>query len=247
MIDNRSYLGSIKTYSKLGEGSFSEVFSCDYFDSYYAYKEFKDKDYVKFINDRICKLTKHYYDMRFAFPYRLIYEKTTDDYFVGYIMDPKDNYFDLSYYKNLEYKKKIEILKKSREMIEILHNEYKILHTDLNLWNIMYNKKDDKVTLIDFDTYIDLNDKSGYTDGYYNDLFSLYLKHNKIGKDADIFLFNLCCYSFINNVDFFSVLDFINNNDFGDITSDKAINLFKSYKDIEFNKCLKKEYVIDYL
>ena len=246
-MDNRSYLGSISKFGKIGEGSFSEVFKCDFYDSYFAYKEYKDENYVKFINERIKKLTSFYNDTRLTFPYELIYKKPTDEFFVGYVMDPKDNYLNLFKYKNLDYDKKIVILKKARELIDILHKKYKIIHTDLNLCNIMYNIEKNDITLIDFDTYINLDDKKGYQDGFYNDFVSLYLNHNSIDKDLDIFLFNMCCFAFINNIDYFSVLDAINNNYYKDINSVKAIEIFNSYKDIECKKCLKKEYVIDYL
>lgn len=247
MMNNRSYLGSIRKYGKIGEGSFSEVYSCDYYDSYFAYKEFKDKDYVKFINDRIIEITSLCYDFRFTFPYEVIYNKPSDIYFSGYVMVPKDDYFNLSKYSDIEYNKKIEILKKVRNLIDILHTEYNILHTDLNLWNIMFNNERNDVTLIDFDTYINLKDKKGYEDGFYNELFTLYVNNNSIDKDADIFLFNICCFAFINNIDYFDVLKAINKNYFGEINSEKAKDLFRSYKDLECKKALKKEYVIDYL
>lgn len=244
---NKSYLGSINKYSELGYGSQSNVYMCDYLDSLFAYKEFWNPKVVEFIKDRLFKLSEYHNDYRFVFPYKFIYEKATDENFIGYIMDCLYKYEKLSSLVELDYYKKIDILKKSRHLLYNFHKDYNSIHTDICPWNIMYNLEQDKVTLIDFDTYIDLNNKPKYLCDFYSIYSSFYADNVGIDKDLDIFLFNLTTYSMLTGIEYHDVLKAINNNELDFFESSKVRDIFKSYKNIECNKSLKKEYVIDYL
>lgn len=245
-MNNRNYMGSIVKYGEIGTGAYSKVYNCDYFDCLFAFKEFLDSDYIRFINDRILKLSQYYGSKEFVFPYTFIYKKIDDEFFSGYVVDYCYGYKKLSEFLDMDINKKICVLKKARDLIDKMHNEYKIIHTDLSTNNILYNEITDDVVIIDFDTYIDLKDKKGYKDGYYNFYVDDYIKYNKIDKDLDIFIFNLTTYAFINNVPFIHVMDFINNNKFGFFDDQKVSSIYKKYTDLSC-KTLKKEYAIDYL
>ena len=247
-MDNRSYLGSIVKYEIIGFGTSSDVYQCDYFDSLFAFKEFKDPQYVSFINDRIQKLKEYYYDETdYVFPYKCIYKSPKDNLFVGYIMDYLFEYKKLSDIDNLDYNKKIIILKKLRDLVDKFHYKYNFIHTDICPWNIFYNEKKDNLKLFDFDTYIDL----GKNDNIVNNLFSEYTYEyaHKVGidKDLDIFLYNLTVYSFLAGIDYNNALEAINNNKLDFFDNEHVKKIFEGYKNLECKKTLKKEYVIDYL
>lgn len=248
MESRRSYLGSITTYKNLGEGAVSDVYQCDYFDELFAYKEYKNSIYVKFINERMKKLSEYYYEeTNLVFPYVFIYKHPIDEFFLGYVMDYLGEYEKLCDLRNLDYSGKINILKKSRELLDRFHNKYNFIHTDITPWNFLYNQKIDKVKLIDFDTYIDLKNKGNYLCGYYNEYGQVYGNSVGIDKDLDIFLFNLLTYSIILGVDYLVSLKNICNNRLDVFENKNVRKIFESYKTLECKKSLKKEYVIDYL
>lgn len=247
-MDNRSYLGSITKYERIGFGSVSDVYQCDYFDSLFAYKEFKDLDYVAFINERMQKLKNHYFDETDCiFPYKFIYKNPKDDLFVGYVMDYIYDYKRFSDLDNLNYDEKIYILKKFRKLVDDFHNKYNFIHTDICPWNVFYNEKVDDLKLFDFDTYIDLNNKDNSLCKYYSDYARFYAKSVGIDKDLDIFLFNLTTYSLLSGVEYNKSLEAISVGKLESIDNNIVRNIFEGYKNLECNKTIKKEYVIDYL
>jgi len=246
-MENRSYLGSITKYREIGEGSFSRVYLAEYFDTMVAYKEFLcfDKT-IKKIKPNIEKLTG-LNENGLVLPQKLIYAKKEDEVFKGYIMDYLYQYSKLSDLKDLGYDKKVAVLKNARKSLDILHNKYKILHGDITPWNILYSKDKDDTKLIDFDLSIDLTKKEIIDKNDLTLLANNYAKYVGLDKDLDMYLFNLTTYTILNNKELFSSMSYIFNDDFGVIENNHAINILKSYKDIENSKALKKEYVIDYL
>lgn len=247
-MENRSYLGSITKYRELGEGTASIVYHCTYFDADFAYKEYKTFDeYVRFIKPRLERLSEFYNDNRFVFPYKFIYKNRDDELFQGYVMNYLYNYEKLSRLNDLEYEEKINILKKARTLLDEFHNTYKHIHTDITPWNFLYNKEMDKVTLIDFDTAVDLKHKDDINE-HFNILAETYCKYNGIDKDLDIFMFNLVTYALLNNEnDFYGIIKRIIENDYGIIESENARKILSTYDDITNPKTLKKDYVIDCL
>ena len=247
-MNNRSYLGSITKYNRIGYGAESTVYHATYFDSDCAYKEYHSKEeYIKYIKPRLKKLSEFYNDYRFAFPNQFIYRHPDDEIFQGYVMNYLYDYKKIEDFIDLEYNEKIKIIKKARELLETFHKTYKHIHTDITPWNFLYNKEMDNVTLIDFDTCIDLKNISEEPKNL-NILAETYLKYNKIDEGLDISMFNLLTYSILNNdKNIYNIINRIINNDFGLIESEKAIKILKPYEDITNPKTIKKEYVIDYL
>lgn len=248
-MDNRkSYLGSITKYSKIGEGSFSFIYKVDYLDAFFAYKEFLDPKYVKFIGNRLHKLSKFFYEeTSLVFPYEFIYKYPNDEYFCGYVIDYLENYDKVSDIQYKDENSKIMILKKCRELVDKFHNKYNSIHTDIAPWNFLYNEDSDKVKLIDFDSYINLNNKEKYLSDYYSIFAQDYGNCVGIDKDLDIFLFNLMTYSLLTDSDYNRSLENINANKLDYFKSENVNKIFNSYKNLDCKKCLKKEYVIDYL
>ena len=245
-MNSKIFCDDIKVDDYIGHGSSGVVFSCQYKDNRYAYKEFSCEDnYKAFVQPRLEKISQFYGNPNFVFPYKFVYKDPKDKLCDGYLMDCVSEYDKLCNFK-LDYNQKIYILNKARKLLDTLHKDYKHLHTDINSWNFLYNQTQDDIILIDFDTCIDLT-KSENTDILHlNDLAKIYCKYNGTDIGLDIFLFNLLTFSILNNVGFYDVINNIFDGNYGCITSNGAIDILRDYDDIEFNT-LKKKYVIDYL
>ncbi len=249
---NRSYLGSIKKYHEIGNGSNASVYYADYFDGgSVAYKEFYDNEYVKMIKDNIINLSSKGYDSDILIPDTFIYKMPNDDTFKGYITDLYTGKTITDMYQ-LSYEDKIRLLKEARKLVEKFHNKYNSIHCDITPWNFIIPDYCNNMKLIDFDTTIDLNNKNMNKILYWNN-FLEYFKNNGIDKDIDIFMFNMLTYSLINNNSCFHSDNFYNSlynmikRQYGIIESNKAREIIDTYKDFDKPKSIKKEYIIDYL
>lgn len=248
MESKRSYLGSIQKGTKIGDGANSNVFMADFNGALCAYKEFCDPKYVAAIDARIKKISQHYGDPRYAFPSDFIYKKPADENFLSYVLDLISFYDNVGGLKGLSREEIIKILKLGRDSVEGLHEDYNIIHCDLSPWNFMYNKTLDRVILMDFDTNIDLSNKEiGPDKRLHSDVLLEYFKNHGIDKDADIFLYNLCCYALLNNCSYCDALGKITKEDFGTIEESGAQKILTTYKNFDMPKSLKKEYIIDYM
>lgn len=244
-MNNNCFLENVIISNKIGYGADGNVYTCVFNGKNMVYKELTEDVYRKnLIRSNLERISTFYGDSRFAVPYKFVYNNPSDNIFTGYTMDYLSGYKKMCDLK-LDYKQKIDLLMKARKLLEILHKDYKHVHTDINPWNFLYNEETDKLSLIDFDTCIDLNNGNMDYTGI-NTLSCIYGQYNGFDPGLDIFLFNLLTFSIINNVEFYDVINSIIENNYGIIENSKAIEIFKDYDDIEFNT-LKKEYVIDYL
>ena len=243
--DNFDKLERIKT---IGDGRNGFIYLSKYNGNICTCKDFATKEYIKLINDKMSKLIEYYKkDSSLVFPFKFLYNDLNDDYFDSYLTEYKDGYKDLYEFYNLDYKEKVRILKKIRLLIHEMHEVYKVIHTDLYDNNIMYNKDLDSVCIIDFDSYIDINSKEGYLGIEINFLSRKYIENTGIDQSVDVFMFNLLCYSFLNNVDFYDVINYIYKGEYGVLTDNRIINVLKSYKFFDCRRKVKKEYILDYI
>lgn len=246
MGNRKGYLGSIMKANIIGVGSYSDVYMADLNEALCAYKQYYDPKYVKLIAQSIDRVSQFYGDERYIFPDVLIYDRVNAPYFIGYTMDLISFYDSLDKLIYLPREEKIHILKLGRDLVENFHKEYNTIHCDLTPWNFMYNKSLDKVLLGDFDTSIDLKNKTcSFSDKLYSEELLLYFKNYGVDKDADIFLYNLCCYAFLENCDYYAVIDRIRTSDFGNISGGQARRILSTYK--SFESPVNKDYIIDYL
>lgn len=242
MSNNKDFTGNLTIYRYIDSGAVSNVYECDYKEAYFAYKMIVNAKYARLIDKNINNLCEFYGDSDMLFPYKIIYDRISKEVLEGYIMDYLYKYKKLS---KITEEDKIKILLRARDLIEKLHNKYNYVHTDIAPHNFMYNKDLDKIVLIDFDGAINLKDKEYFDLGFYNMYTADYIEQRGVDKDLDVFLFNLCCYSVLKDINYNDVLNYIlNKKDLG--ISDKASSILKSYSDLG-SKHLKKEYIIDYL
>ena len=244
----KEYLGYLTRFEQIGEGANADLFIADYKDEICVYKEFRNSQYLKLIQDKIKKLvSKNITDSGLILPYKLLYDKKDDEDFISYLTEYKYKYEPLHEYDCVSYEKKIKRLKKIRTILDRMHNEYKIVHCDLYHDNLLYNDFKEDACIIDFDTYIDLETKEGYMKNNVDPIIENYIDRDgldKIDKDIDIYMFNLLCYSFFTNIRINDALANIKAKRFDIINNTNAINILDSYNK---GKTLKKEYIIDYL
>lgn len=239
---NKDYLGKVTTYKLIGSGAYSDVYECDYNGAYSAYKKYRNESYAQMVTNNIIKLTELYEDKEFLFPHKTIYYSPKDTVLKGYVMDYLYQYKELQDIKNID---KIKILLKSRELLEKFHNKYNRVHTDICPWNYLYNQEKNNLKLTDFDTSIDLRKKEIGDLNQYNPYAADYIEKIGIDKDLDIFLFNLYTYSILTDVDYTTILKYIEVTKI-ELSSSKACSILESYRDLN-KKTLKKEYIIDYI
>ncbi len=247
MEEYKTYLGRIEKYSNLGYGSFSDVFMCDFDGSLFAYKEYNSLEHVKLIKDKMHKLTEFFRtNESLNFPYKLVYKNPNDELFIGLILDYLYQYRKLDT-KKIDKDKMINILKRVRNLIEIIHKEYNLIHGDLHSENILYNIETDKISIIDFDSSFDINTKFGYNKDIINELNLNYINKMGIDEGIDTYLFNLNTYNILcdyNGQNNKSTLQNINNSYYPNLNN-KVISILDTYKN--YSKKLSKDYIIDYL
>lgn len=246
MDDKRDYLGSIIKYDILGCGAYSTVYDCEYLETPFAYKEFIRDNVALFFKDKLERVTD-YSSKDCVVPFKFIYKLPTDEVFQGYVMEPLYQYEGLDKLFALSNEDKLDILKKSRIILENFH-KHNCVHADVCPWNFQYNDRKKGIKLIDFDNNIDLSKKDVGDLRYYNDITQEYIKNVGVDKNLDIFLYNISAFAFLNNVDYFKVLKCINDGYYGYFNDNSKIKaILDSYKNLECEKTLKKEYVIDYI
>lgn len=239
----KDYIGMISIGRLLGAGAFSDVYLCDYAGTC-VYKEIFDKEQALFSKPKLERLVEFSNERDLIFPFRFIYEKPTDEAFKGYLMDYMYGYIGLDQLKNLDYDKKVALLKKARELILKLHKKYNCVHADTASWNFLADVHNMDVALIDFDLNISLKEKDVVDIDNYNIFASDYLDKVGIDEGLDIFLFNLTVFSILNGIDYYKTMDYIANKQFGVFAGDNnAIKILDSYDDLGCKKALKKEFI----
>lgn len=84
---------------------------------------------------------------------------------------------------------RIDFLRKAKDLIIKLNKDYKIVHSDIHFGNIMYNKENETVALIDFDfsKFEDLETEKCFL----NDITRTYISYNDYDEKLDTYLFNI--------------------------------------------------------
>ena len=68
----KEYLGYLTRFEQIGEGANADLFIADYKDEICVYKEFRNSQYLKLIQDKIKKLvSKNITDSGLILPYKL--------------------------------------------------------------------------------------------------------------------------------------------------------------------------------
>lgn len=199
-------------------GNFSNVHIVSLDGITYCFKEFKNiLDYPAEIKNNICNFTKLPFNKDFLFPQFIVLKRNN---ILGYL-----TYFDKNnkniYSLDLCYEDKIKLLKNVKKKIQMLHKNYKLIHGDLNVQNIL-SSKDLNTSLIDFDSTLRFDQEIVSTVSF-SMVLKDYLKCYKFDKNADIYRFNISTFKFLN-----------------DLQSDESVLQLLNLGLLDENKYLKK-------
>ncbi len=187
-------------------GSYAIIKTCYYNDKKYAYKEFKQNDYL---NGKIKKLNLlSQIDIpNLIIPRFWVMKKDMlrQSYLTNFC-ESKDIDF-LKYENNIN---KLRIIKSVKNLIILMHQEG-IIHADLNPSNILYDNE--KSSIIDFD----ISSYKGYKTNILeaNDYCQEFIKKYGIRPELDIFMFNLLTYYLIEDCEYYLVRNNIDKNKYG--------------------------------
>ena len=173
------------------EGHFSNIHIVTYQNMEYCFKVFK-MIYPTQIIENIGNLTEKDFSKEFLTPTDIVTKKGK---YIGYLTHFNNENKVITDIK-LNYNQKILLLKDAKKKIEKLHNDYKIIHGDLSVYNILCDNKLN-TSIIDFDASL-------YFDQIIGNSISLpriilnYLKYYEYDYKTDIFFFNLNTLKFLH-------------------------------------------------
>jgi len=126
----------------------------------------------------------------------------------GYSMEYKKDYLDLSDLGKLKNRKKIELLKQAKIVLELLHNEYGIVVGDIRCENIL--ARDNNIVFCDTDNF-----KIGDLNPELLNIYGKYYvrKYDNYDKGLDIFSFNIMSLFFLLNSSKEDIVDYILNTE----------------------------------
>lgn len=221
--------------TQINYGSYCRVYRCSFEGAKCVYKKFnKPNDFLDSdLESKFAQLNKLSLK-RSQFPNFIVTEADIPKGYLSFELDDDD--YSVA---DLEYK--FYVISETKKAIMELH-ENGIIHTDIHQDNIILSENN--ITLIDFDNcfYNGFNPK----EQYYSDFVKLFVKKYGLGKNLDIYLFNLFVYSYIN--DEFNYSDILNNikkGDYGLFTNEEAKSICDSLT-LE-NSCFDNRYLIDTL
>lgn len=137
----------------------------------------------------------------------------------GYSMEYKKDYLPLSDLGNLKKRKKIELLKQAKVVLELLHNEYNIVVGDIRCENILVG--DNNIVFCDTDNFR-INDLNPELLNIYGKYYVR--KYDNYDKGLDVFSFNVMSLFFLLNSSKEDIVDCILNTE--RITNINIRNLF---------------------
>ena len=95
-------------------------------------------------------------------------------------------------------------LKKTRDIMEKLHKNYKRIHGDISLTNVLVNKEKKDVYLIDFDSSLYINQDLGSKFSFSEEVQDFINNYRlyRATKSIDIFKFNVTTLKLLCDVDY---------------------------------------------
>lgn len=193
-------------------GSFGTLRRCIFNGKYYACKTFKDPSYLNSKRRKISQISKVECE-KLIVPKFWVHKNGKTDTYLTLL---KDNCWDIGEKKENIFNQ----LKDSKDNILKMH-EYKIIHGDLSLSNIIV--KNDDAYIIDFDNASYNGSKINLKDA--NDFTIQYVENFGVNKALDVYLFNLITFSLINNIDIKLVRSTIAEGNYGYFDSKDAIKI----------------------
>lgn len=227
---------------KYNSGNFSSIDIVEFQGQLYCFKLFQPYNiYPSDIIDNIGNLTEMSFSNEFLVPKYIVMRKNR---IIGYLSIYKKNKTIEKI--NLEYQDKVAILKDAKEKLENLHKEYKIIHGDLNLSNILVDKNFN-TSFIDFDSSLKFNQNVGSVVSFPRTVIN-YMKYFKYDYKADIYKFNLETLKFLYNIaSDENILFLASCNLFNENSSVETLSKELILKPEKIKKEYSGEFIIDYI
>ena len=226
--------------NKVDEGSFAEIYKGKYNGEDICIKRYFDQCLPDFYDEKrmkiLCEMNKGV-SSDIILPMYILQKGGKSLGYISRLIENKSNFY--SFFSNMSLNDKIKYLTDVKELINKMHS-YGIIHGDIHGGNVIFGEYN-KPYIIDFDNcsigdcQIDKHMTS--------DLVEKYLYYNDIGKDVDVFKFNILTYAVLNNVQSILVRCEINNNNFGIFNTKDAIDICRCAGEVRKTN----EYLIDYV
>ena len=237
----------LKIIRRLNKGTFSNVYIVELDDKKYCYKEIvhpyaDDNSMVK-----LCDMTDESFENQFIIPKFMVFSSARS-LFTGYLSIYAPNL--VSIFNPFTREEKIKLLKSVRNNIEILHNNYNIVHGDLHLKNILCHKNVFETALIDFD-FSQRCGEAPSTFCNYGIAMQNYVQKFPFDFKADIYYFNLSTFMLLAEIErsyYEETMEIILKEQyyFSEINNDVK-KLVRELRLDDTKKSYSGDYIIDYL
>jgi len=242
------YIVNVRDLMKLknlGSGGYGNVYLVKLDNEEYAYKCFKNSFANPNVINRLCDYTEYNWKEEFITPLYMV--ENGAGTIIGYLTKYDENLLEIE--DCFTRKERIKLLKSSRNLITKLHDEYKYIHGDAHVGNILCHNSLFQSYLLDFDLSIKNGKEPSNYDGY-KEVLQDYLEYYPFDKNVDVYLFNLSCLHILSKktyADDYFLLD--------DIEEDKIIipemneEIRKLSKELLLQNTKKPysgEFIIDY-
>jgi len=238
-------INSLKNIEKTKEsGNYARLFTAELDKKLYAYLVFKDLQYDNWMIENIGELTEENFSEEFLSPLYLV-GKSYKYRFNGILCNYKKEASDLGFIKG--HAKLLKYLRKSKEVLLKLHNEFKYIHGDVSASNLLVDKDEDKVYMCDMVTAIKVG-KTPKSYWYLSMDLDNYLRYYGFNKGMDIYKFNLMTLAVLTDKYEQEVFELLENDKIDFLEGNKeAKRLSKELLLENARKPYSGEFIIDYL
>ena len=166
-------------YENIGKGSFGQTIKVSLNNVLYCFKIVL-LQYKEDIWNNIKNLTDIDFSKYFLTPYAMI---ERNKICLGYISKYYNSLVNIDNIKSID--KKIPLLKDTKEKIETLYKEYKLIHGDLTKNNLLFDILKNEAYLIDFDSALRIDQELGSTDSFKIFVKDYYIKYYGVDFNLD--------------------------------------------------------------
>lgn len=236
---------ALKNIIKTNEsGNYTKLFTAELDKRLYAYLVFKGLQYDNWMIENIGDLTEETFSKEFLSPLYLV-GKSNKLRFNGILCNYKKEASDLGFIKGRT--KLLKYLRKSKEVLLKLHNEFKYIHGDVSASNILVDQTDDMVYMCDMVTAIKVG-KVPKSYWYLSMDLDDYLRYYGFNKKMDIYKFNLMSLAVLTDKYEQEVFELLENDKIAFLEGNKeAKRLSKELLLENTRKPYSGEFIIDYL
>ena len=232
-----------KVYDTGRFGAFSKILNAKFNNQTYCFKLYLD-NYDKFILDNIAYMTDVEFSQQYLTPLYVV-KKFAKNKVVGCLSEEAENTVDLACV--CEKEKQLLYLRQTKDLITNLHKDYKYIHGDLSVSNILVDLDNDLSYLCDFDSALRIGQEvKSYMS--FSESVCDYLSRYAFDEKVDIYKFNLLTLALLFNRREWEILYDISVNMLNLSNYNKEVKrLVKELTLEDTRNSYSGEYIIDYI